>query len=125
MSKKINRAMLQDILKRGDGVKTVSGEAVDWVIAVAEEAAKNLAASGKRSPSGRLMAPKMLPMDYARLEARVFAAPTLQVTSSPASMPEKPETIRAEEWSEYHDWQTEVRQGKTKLKFPEWKKAKT
>ena len=38
MRKKINRALIQGILAKGDGVKTVSGEAVDWCIAVAEVA---------------------------------------------------------------------------------------
>lgn len=59
MSKKINRSLIQDILAKGEGVKTVSGEAVDWCIAVAEVVAKNLAESGRRTPGGRLMAPKM------------------------------------------------------------------
>ena len=48
MSKKINRALIQDILAKGEGVKTVSGEAVDWVIEVAKQVAENLALSGKR-----------------------------------------------------------------------------
>ena len=70
MSKKINRALIQGILSKGEGVKTVSGEAADWCIAVAEVAAKNLAESGRRTPGGRLMAPRMDPHLMARYLAR-------------------------------------------------------
>ena len=59
MSKKINRQLIQNILSKGEGVKSVSSEAVDWVISVAEAAAKQLAVSGRRTPGGRLMAPKL------------------------------------------------------------------
>lgn len=61
MSKKINRQLIQNILSKGDGVKSVSSEAVDWVISVAEHTARQLATSGRRTPAGRLMAPKMDP----------------------------------------------------------------
>lgn len=165
MSKKINRQLIQDILAKGEGTKTVSGEAVDWCIAVAEVAAKNLAESGRRTPGGRLMAPRMDPGLMARYLARapeeiagVAIAPQsniyetiaelvtgaspgslagikqtnpdlyLKVKAGVLSMQYLPPAEAADEsgaaWSEYHDWQTEVRQGKTKLKFEEWKEQR-
>ena len=122
MSKKINRQLLQDILSKGDGVKTVSGEAVDWCISVAEEAAKNLAKSGRRTPGGRLMAPKMDAGLMARYLARapeeiagVAVAPAAATSEIIENHPE---------WSIYNDWQTERRSGRTKLPFEEWKNEK-
>lgn len=162
MSKKINRALIQDILSKGEGIKTVSGEAVDWVIAVAETAAKNLAESGRRTPGGRLMAPRMDPGLMARYLARapeelagVAVAPRsniyetiaelvtgaapgslagikqtnpdlyLKVKAGVLSMqylqPAESADESGAEWSEYHDWQTAVRSGVTRLKFEEWR----
>ena len=112
MNKKINRALLQDILTKGDGVKTVSGEAVDWCIAVAEVAAKNLAESGRRTPGGRLMAPRMDPGLMARYLARAPEEIAGVAVAPAAADPE---------WGPYHEWQQAVRTGATKLKFEEWK----
>ena len=121
MSKKINRQLLQDILSKGDGVKTVSGEAVDWCISVAEEAAKNLAKSGRRTPGGRLMAPKFAPSLMAR-QAALPPEPALGegdcVIQEAIPPPGSPE------WTEFNDWQTAVKRGETKLPFEEWKKGK-
>lgn len=121
MSKKINRQLLQDILSKGEGVKTVSGEAVDWCITVAEEAAKNLARSGRRTPGGRLMAPKFAPSLMAR-QAALPPEPALGegdlVVQEAVPAPESPE------WTEFHDWQAAVRRKETKLPFEEWKKEK-
>lgn len=114
MSKKINRALLQDILSKGSGVKTVSSEAVDWCIAVACEAAKSLVASGRRTPGGRLMAPRM----DAGLMARTVAAKEPALGEGDCAVQEDPQ------WSLYNDWQQEVRQGKSKLPFEEWKNEK-
>lgn len=121
MSKKINRALLQDILSKGDGVKTISSEAVDWCIAVAETAAKNLAKSGRRTPGGRLMAPKFAPSLMAR-QAALPSEPALGegdcVVQEAISPPGSPE------WTEFNDWQAAVRRKETKLPFEEWKKEK-
>ena len=113
-AKKINRALVQDILSKGDGVKTVASEAVDWVISVAEEAAKNLAASGRKTPGGRLMAPKMDPGLQARCMAREAGTPTAEAAPAPDG----------EEWTDRHEWQQQVRLGKTKLPYEEWLEAK-
>lgn len=162
MSKKINRQLIQNILSEGDGVKSVSSEAVDWVIAVAEHTARQLAASGRRTPSGRLMAPKMdaglmvrhltkAPEEIAGVavaprpniyetiaELVTGAAPGslagikqtnpglyLKVKAGVLSMQYLPPAESADEsgaeWSEYHDWQTAVRSGVTRLKFEEWR----
>ena len=156
----LNQKRIKEILKSG-GAKTVSSEAVAWIGAVAREAAKNLAESGRRTPGGRLMAPRMDPGLMARYLARapeeiagVAVAPQsnvyetiaelitgvapgslagikqtnpdlyLKVKAGVLSMQYLPPAEAADEsgaaWSEYHDWQTEVRQGKTKLKFEEW-----
>ena len=119
MSKKINRQLLQDILAKGDGVKTVASEAVDWVISVAEEAAKNLAASGRRTPGGRLMAPRMdagLMVRHLAKDPGSIAGVALEKPAAAADTGEgRPE------WDEYHDWQQQVRQGKTRLSYEEWK----
>ena len=50
---KISRQDIKSALSKGDGVQSVSSEAVDWVVKVAFAAAENLAESGVRSPSGR------------------------------------------------------------------------
>ena len=125
MSKKINRQLLQDILSKGDGVKTVSGEAVDWIISYAEEMAKRMAKDGRRSPSGRLMGFNMEPsvavsVDYRNAELRVLGAESVKVITGPTEN----STITEAKWSEYNDWQTAVKRGETKLPFEEWKKEK-
>ena len=117
--KKINRALVQDILSKGDGVKTVASEAVDWVISVAEEAAKNLAASGRKTPGGRLMAPRFAPSLMAR---QVFKEPEPALGEGDLVIQEAiPDRNHGEGWSDYHDWQQAVRTGATKLPYEEWK----
>lgn len=113
MPKKINRALIQDILSKGDGVKTVSSEAVDWVISVAEEAAKQLAKSGRKTPGGRLMAPKM---DAGLMVRHLTKAPEEIAGVAVAPAAANPE------WGPREDWQTAVKRGETKLPFEEWKK---
>ncbi len=125
MSKKINRALLQDILSKGEGVKTVSSEAVDWIIGYAEEMAKRMAKDGRRSPSGRLMGFNMEPavavsVDYRNVELRVLGAKSVKAITGPTENP----TVTEAKWSEYNDWQTAVKRGETKLPFEEWKKEK-
>ena len=125
MAKKINRALLQDILAKGEGVKTVSGEAVDWVIGYAEEMARRMAKSGRRSPGGRLMGFNMEPsvaasVDFRQVEARVLGAETVKIAEGPTENP----TVTEAKWSEYHDWQTAVKRGETKLPFEEWKEQR-
>ena len=123
MAKKINRALIQDILSKGDGVKSVSSEAVNWVIAVAEHTARQLAASGRRTPAGRLMAPKMDPGLQSRQMMRepqpVDAATQALLDSAPCGA----ELVVGgpRRWTDYNDWQTAVRSDATKLKFEEWK----
>ena len=114
MSKKINRALIQNILSKGGGVRSVSSEAVDWVIAVAEVAAKNLAESGRRTPAGRLMAPKL----DCGLMARHTTKPQDQVAAAGVELAQDP---GAPTWGPREDWQLAVRSGATRLKFEEWK----
>ena len=118
MAKRINRALIQDILSQGDGVKSVSSEAVDWVISVAEQAAKQLAVSGRRTPGGRLMAPRVEPGLQARCLTRQDEAPDTDEGGAEAAI------SGPERWSDFNDWQLEVKQNKTKLKFKEWKALK-
>ena len=123
MSKKINRALIQGILSKGDGVKTISSEAVDWCIAVAEVAAKNLAESGRRTPGGRLMAPRMDPHLMARYLARA-PEEIAGVAVAPGGSMAGGEVAVDAEWGPYHEWQQLVRTGATKLKFEEWKEQR-
>ena len=115
----LNQKRIKEILKSG-GAKTVSSEAVAWIGAVAREAAKNLAASGRRTPGGRLMAPKMDPGLQARCMAReeIAGAAVAPVAATSEIVENHPD------WSIYNDWQTERRSGRTKLKFEEWKEQK-
>ena len=121
MSKKINRQLLQDILSKGEGVKTISSEAVDWCIAVAEVAAKNLAESGRRTPGGRLMAPKFAPSLMARQAA---LPPEPALGEGDCVIQEAIPPPESQEWTERNDWQTAIRRKETKLPFEEWKKEK-
>ena len=118
MPKKINRALIQGILSKGEGVKSVSSEAVDWVISVAEHTARQLAASGRRTPSGRLMAPKMDPGLQSR---QMMREP--ETKDYPGQQTDEYRMAHGGkiEWSDYNDWQEAVRSGATKLKFEEWK----
>lgn len=120
MAKRINRALIQDILSKGAGTKTVSSEAVDWCIAVAEAAAKNLAESGRRTPGGRLMAPRMDPGLMARHLARA-PEEIAGVAVAPGGATAGGEVAVDPEWGPYHEWQAERRSGRTKLPFEEWK----
>ena len=123
MSTKINRALLQDFLSKGEGVVSVSSEAVDWIIAVAEEAAKNLAKSGRRTPGGRLMAPRM---DAGLLVRHLTKAPDEIAGVKLEAQPERvvAQLEQQHEWGPREDWQTAVKRGETKLPFEEWKKEK-
>ena len=109
----LNQKRIKEILRSG-GAKTVSSEAVAWIGAVAREAAKNLATSGRRTPGGRLMAPKMDPGLQARCMAREAETPTAEAAPAPDG----------EEWTDRHEWQQRVRLGKTKLPYEEWLEAK-
>ena len=112
MSKKINRALIQDILAKGEGVKTVSSEAVDWVIGYAEEMAKRMAKDGRRSPGGRLMGFNMEPSVAASVDCRVAVREVA------------PATVVDPEWGPYHEWQAERRSGRTGLKYEDWKEQR-
>ena len=118
MAKRINRALIQDILSKGEGVKSISSEAVDWVISVAEHTARQLAASGRRTPGGRLMAPRMEPGLQARCLTRQDEAPDTDEGGAEAAI------SGPERWSDFNDWQLEVKQGKVKLRFEKWKEMK-
>ncbi len=129
MAKRINRALIQDILSKGEGIKSVSSEAVDWVISVAEQAAEQLAESGRRTPSGRLMAPRM---DAGLMVRHLTKAP--DEIAGVTLIQEDPTELRRTQaraqmqsdtaWSPYNDWQTERRSGRTKLSFEEWKEQR-
>ena len=54
----LNKQNVKEILASGEGVKTVSGEAVAWVEEATRAAAEALAARGKRTPGGKLMPPR-------------------------------------------------------------------
>ena len=114
MAKRINRTLIQDILSKGEGVKSVSSEAVDWVISVAEQAAKQLAKSGRRTPAGRLMAPKL----DCGLMARHITKPQDQAAAAGVELAQDP---GAPVWGLREDWQLAIRSGATRLKFEEWK----
>ena len=115
-SELLNQKRIKEILK-SEGAKTVSAEAVEWIGAVAREAAKNLAQSGRRTPGGRLMAPKM----DAGLMARHLADPHNQAIAAGVELAQDP---GAPAWGPREDWQAAVRRGETKLPFEEWKKGK-
>jgi hypothetical protein len=85
------------------------------VIAVAEHTARQLAASGRRTPAGRLMAPKMDP----GLQSRQITKPRVtEITMCGDGILGHEELPT---WGLREDWQTAVRSGATKLKFEEWK----
>lgn len=52
---------VKELLKGAPGVKTISGEALAWVDARTREAVDACGATGKKTPSGRLMPPEGLP----------------------------------------------------------------
>jgi hypothetical protein len=79
----INKQNVRLALLANPEVKKVSGETVHWVDQVTAEVCKNLSASGRRSPTGILMCPKM----NAGLQARTIVA---KETTEPAPLPEKP-----------------------------------
>lgn len=116
----LNQKRIKEILKSG-GAKTVSSEAVAWIGAVAREAAKNLAASGRRTPGGRLMAPNMDPGLQARCMAREEIA---GVAVAPGGAMVGGEVAVDAEWGPYHEWQAERRSGRTGLKYEEWKEQR-
>jgi len=78
----INKQNVRLALLRGEGVKKVSAETVAWVDQVVAEVCKNLAASGRRSATGILMAPKM----HAGLQARTMVK---EHDAEPAPLPER------------------------------------
>jgi hypothetical protein len=108
----LNQKRIKEILKSG-GAKTVSAEAVAWIGAVAREAAKNLAQSGRRTPGGRLMAPKM--------DAGLMARQLSKASEEIAGVAVAPAAV-GHEWGPREDWQTAGKRGETKLPFEEWKK---
>ena len=134
MPKKINRALIQGILSKGEGVKSVSSEAVDWVISVAEQAAEQLAESGRRTPSGRLMAPRMDAGLQARTTVGHLTSETANVQELSRPIPTRlcyraKETLSANggerpgfptDPEATSDWKYEVSNGDTILGYWEW-----
>lgn len=112
--KYLNQQNVKALLKTDPGVKTISAEAVQWIDDVVEQVAKNLAASGRKSPSGRLMGPNMDPGLMAR-------ATVNKLTENPG---QDVDSCEDPGWTDFNDWQQEVRQGKSKLPFEEWKNEK-
>ena len=108
-------------------IKTVSGESLAWLNKVLEEAAKSLARSGRRTPGGRLMAPKFAPSLMAR-QAALPPEPALGEGECAIQEAVPPQVCgiveNHPEWDEYNDWQTAVKRGETKLQFEEWKNEK-
>ena len=129
MSKKINRQLIQDILAKGEGTKTVSSEAVDWVIGYAEEMAKRMAKDGRRSPGGRLMGFNMEPsvaasVDFRQVEKQIVLGTGFGSGANAPGLDPAPAEEAVGKWSEYHEWQAERRSGRTKLPFEEWKEQR-
>ena len=124
--KYLNQQNVKALLKQDPGVKTISAEAVQWIDDVVAHVVKNLAASGRKSPSGRLMGPKMAP----GLMARTVAAKEPALGEGECAIQEAvpPQVCgiveNHPEWDEYNDWQTAVKRGETKLPFEEWKNEK-
>ena len=126
----LNRQNVKRELSKGGGIQTVSKEAIDWIDSVTREACRNLAKSGRRTPGGRLMAPKFPPA----LVARQIADPgphtpeeaqkRMEVMAIIAANPHPEAPADDPVWTSYHDWQTAVKRGETKLPFEEWKKEK-
>ena len=112
--KYLNQQNVKALLKQDPGVKTISAEAVQWIDDVVEQVAKNLSASGRKSPSGRLMGPNMDPGLMAR-------ATVNKLTENPG---QDVDSCEDPGWTDFNDWQQEVRQGKTRLPFEEWKNEK-
>ena len=112
--KPISRARIKQLLKEDPRVKTVSKPAIDWIIAVAECAAKSLAAQGGLTPSGQLRAPRMDP----GLMARHITKPQDQAAAAGVELAQDP---GAPAWGLREDWQLAIRSGATKLSFEKWK----
>ena len=127
--KPISRARIKQLLKENPRVKTVSKPAIDWIIAVAECAAKSLATHGGLTPSGQLRAPRM---DAGLMVRHLTKAP--DEIAGVTLIQEDPTELRRTQaraqmqsdtaWSPYNDWQTERRSGRTKLSFEEWEKQR-
>ena len=103
--------------------KQVSKEALAWVNQTTLAVCRNLVASGRRSPSGRLMAPRMDPGLMARYLARA-PEEIAGVAVAPGGAMVGGEVAVDAEWGPYHEWQQAVRTGATKLKFEEWKEQR-
>ena len=119
--KPISRARIKQLLKNNARVKTVSKLAVDWVIAVAECAARSLAAQGGLTPTGQLRAPRM---DAGLMARQLSKAPEADTYPGQQAAEYQMAHGGQIDWSEYNDWQTAVKRGETKLPFEEWKKEK-
>ena len=102
----LNKQNVRELLLTGKATN-ISTEAIAWVEDVLRKVCEDLARSGRVTERGRLMGPKM----NAELMAR-------HVTKgSPPAQP-APETGT---WGPREDWQTAIREGKTRLPFEEWK----
>jgi len=145
---------VKPLLTKNPSVKTVSAEALSWISDVTGQVAKNLADSGRKSPSGRLMAPKMDAGLMARSVAKqiAFGEPygggelpvTKQRIDQIQALPPVPERLDArakevlqanggqrrgfpvaeDEMDAYLDWKYEVGNGDTLLGFREWQENK-
>ena len=99
----INKAELRKLLVRvNPKIKTISGEALGWLNSVVEVAAKNLAESGRRTPGGRLMAPRMDPGLMARYLARA-PEEIAGVAVAPGGSTAGGEVAVDAEWGPYHE----------------------
>lgn len=115
MVTKINRQLIQKTLSEGGHVKSVSSEAVDWIIDLALAAARQLAETGRRSESGRLMAPSSPP-------ASALASRKPREITICGDGVLGHESIRSDdEWSPYHDWRQLRRENRTALPYSKWK----
>ncbi len=116
MIKYLNQQNVKALLKQDPSVKTISAEAMQWIDDTLEQLVKTLAATGRKSPGGRLMGPRSPEAKAAALGAQYVA---------PRAEPSVEEVARSEEtWSEYNDWQAAVRAGSTRLPFKEWEEQR-
>ena len=111
--------------------KQISGEAIAWINEVATAVCRNLVVSGRRSPSGRLMAPKFAPTLMAR---SVVSEPALGegkmvIQEETRPVPERlcaraKETLAengGERQEDTTDWRMAVFNGETELGLEAWR----
>ena len=112
--------------------KQVSGEAIAWINEVATAVCRNLVVSGRRSPSGRLMAPKYQPKLMADKAGDQEPPLTMKERAIADIMRPTPERLCAraketlaenggERQKDTTDWRMAVFNGETELGLEAWR----